>query len=128
MSERYNVLVIDDSKQTANDMADALRMLGHTVSIAFNPRSALHILSEVIPDVVFLDISMPGVDGLEVCRYLRRDPLTAEIPIIIVSANSDQAYKDAATASGANGYLVKPALMDDMDEAILKVVKPRHGG
>ncbi len=125
MSDRYNVLVIDDSKQTATDMAEALRMLGHTVSIAFNPRSALHILSEVIPDVVFLDISMPGVDGLEVCRYLRRDPLTHDIPIVIVSANSEQAYKDAAKSAGANGYLVKPALMDDMDQAILDVVKRR---
>jgi CheY-like chemotaxis protein len=125
VSDQYNVLVIDDSKQTATDMAEALRMLGHTVSIAFNPRSAIHILSEVIPDVVFLDISMPGVDGLEVCRYLRRDPLTADIPIVIVSANSEQAYKDAASAAGANGYLVKPALMDDMDSAILKVVKRR---
>lgn len=118
----YNVLVIDDSKQTANDMAEALRLLGHTVSVAFNPRSALHILNEVIPDVVFLDISMPGVDGLEVCRYLRRDPLTAEIPILIVSANSEQAYKDAATMAGANGYIVKPALMDDMEEAIERVL------
>jgi CheY-like chemotaxis protein len=123
MNELYNVLVIDDSKQTAADMAEALRMLGHTVSIAYTPRSALHILSEVIPDVVFLDISMPGVDGLEVCRYLRRDPITHDIPIIIVSANSDQAYKDAAKAAGANGYLVKPALMDDMDRAILDVLK-----
>jgi len=113
-----NVLVIDDSKQTANDMAEALRMLGHTVSIAMTPRTAIRTLNEVLPDVVFLDISMPGVDGLEVCRYLRRDPVTATIPIIIVSANSEQGYKDAAKAAGADGYLVKPALLDDMDQAI----------
>jgi twitching motility two-component system response regulator PilH len=122
---QYNILVIDDSKQTANDMAEALRMLGHTVTIAFSPRSALMVLSEVIPDLVFLDISMPGVDGLEVCRYLRRDPFTATIPIIICSANSEQTYKDAAKAAGANGYLVKPAYMDDMDRAIEQVLKQK---
>lgn len=121
-----NLLVIDDSKQTATDMAEALRLLGHTVSIAFNPRSALHILAEVIPDAVFLDISMPGVDGLEVCRYLRRDPLTADIPIIIVSANSEQAYKVMAKAAGADGYLVKPAMMEDMENALETVFRERE--
>jgi CheY-like chemotaxis protein len=117
-----NILVIDDNRETASNMADLLRLVGHTVSLAFSPRSAIHQLNEVIPDVVFLDISMPGVDGLEVCRYLRRDPITANVPIVIVSANSEQAYKDAAKIAGANGYLVKPAMLDDLERALSEVV------
>ncbi len=119
----YNILVIDDDRKTASYMADMLRLSGHTVTVALGPRSALYNLKQVIPDVVFLDLNMPGVDGFEVCRYLRRDPATASIPIVIVSANSEQGYKDAASAAGANAYLVKPAMIEDLTNALIQVVK-----
>ena len=128
----YNILVIDDDRQTAMFTADMLRFAGHTVSVSLGARSALRVLSEVIPDVVFVDMNMPGVDGLEICRYLRRDPLTATIPIVVISANSEQGYKDAAAAAGANDYVVKPAMIEDLDRVLAHVVipekqqKPRH--
>src|SRR5258708_20494478 len=74
-------------------------------------------------DIVFLDVNMPGVSGLDVCRYLRRDPKLARLPIIIVSANEEKAYKEAAFKAGATGYIVKPAMIEDL-EAALKYVKP----
>ena len=126
---QYNILIVDDDRRTATNMADMLRLIGHTVHVALGPRSALHALNQVIPDVVFLDINMPGVDGLEVCRYLRREPATANVPIIIVSANGERAYKDAAKAAGANDYLVKPAMMDDLENALVDVMsKPKNMG
>ncbi len=124
---RYNILVIDDDRQTATYTADMLRLSGHTVTVSLGARSALHNLNEVIPDVVFLDVNMPGVDGIEICRYLRRDPITANVPIVVVSANSEQGYKDAASAAGANSYLVKPAMMSDLENTLVQVMPhPLH--
>jgi CheY-like chemotaxis protein len=78
----------------------------------------------VIPDVLMLDVNMPGVDGLEICRYLRRDPTTASVPIIIVSANEEKAHKEAALQAGANYYIVKPAMLEDLEKAIGSVMTP----
>jgi len=118
----YNILVIDDDKTTANYLADQLRLLDHKVAVAFGPRGGLFQLNHAVPDVLFLDVNMPGVDGLEICRYLRRDPKTAKVPIIVVSANEEKAHQDAAFKAGANYYIVKPAMMDDIEKALAQVM------
>ena len=120
----YNILVVDDDKNTAVYLADLLRLLGHTVNVAFGPRGALYKLNNVIPDMLFLDVNMPGVDGLEICRYLRRDPATAKIPVVIVSANDERAHQEAAFLAGANYYIVKPAMIEDLEKAIEQVMSP----
>jgi len=68
---------------------------------------------------------MPGVDGLEICRYLRRDPISAHLPIVIISANEEQAHKQNAFMAGANHYIVKPAMMDDLEKALEMVLNPQ---
>ena len=120
----YNILVIDDDKTTANYMPDQLRLLDHKVAVAFGPRGGLFQLNHAVPDVLFLDVNMPGVDGLEICRYLRRDPKTAKVPIIVVSANEEKAHQDAAFKAGATYYIVKPAMMDDIEKALAQVMAP----
>ena len=120
----YNILVIDDDKTTANYLADLLRLLDHKVAVAYGPRGGLFQLNNAVPDVLFLDINMPGVDGLEICRYLRRDPKTAKVPIIVVSANEEKAHQDAAFKAGANYYIVKPAMLDEIEKALTQVMTP----
>ncbi len=118
----YNVLVVEDDRQTAQGLAGQLGGLGHTVAIAYGPRMALQQLAQVIPDVIFMDINMPGVNGLEVLRFLRRDPVTADVPVIIVSANDEKESIDSAFSAGANDYLIKPPTMDEIEAALTKVV------
>ena len=67
---------------------------------------------------------MPGVDGLEICRYLRRDPATADVPVVVVSANEEKAHQDEALLAGANYYIVKPAMFDDLQKALDQVMAP----
>src|SRR5204862_4051924 len=119
-----NMLVVDDDKTTANSLADLLRLLGHAVTVSFGPRSALFRLRESIPDIVFLDVNMPGVDGLEICRYIRRDPSTSKVPVVIISANEEKAHQDAAFLAGANYYIVKPAMFEDLEKALERVMTP----
>ncbi len=120
----YNILVVDDDKNTAMYLADLLRLMGHNIVVTFGPRGALLKLGEIVPDVVFLDVNMPGVDGLEICRYIRRDPSTANVPIVIISANEEKAHQTAAFQAGANYYIVKPAMFEDLQKALDRVMTP----
>ena len=120
----YRILVVDDNKQTASFLADMLTLLGHNVTLALGSRGAIYRVKQVKPDVIFMDVNMPGVDGLEVCRYLRRDPATSVVPVVIVSANDEQSHKDAAIAAGANYYIVKPAMMEEVEKALGLVMSP----
>ena len=107
---------------TAAQMADMLRLLGHTVVIMFSPRTAIHQLSEVVPDVIFIDINLPGVDGFEVCRYIRRDPNLSHLPIVIVSSHDDDTHRSLARMAGADRYLNKPVTIDQLRDTLAEVV------
>jgi len=126
----YNVLIVEDDRRTAESLAAQVRMLGHTVAIALGPRSALQHLNEVIPDVIFMDLNMPGLNGLEVLRFLRRDPTTAAVPVVIVSASDDQETISAALKAGANDYIVKPPTIETIEQALARAVRlpPELGG
>ena len=117
----YNILVVDDDKNMALNLGDLLRLIGHNPELAYGPRSALFKLKQALPDIVFLDVNMPGVDGLEICRYIRRDPTTSKIPIVVISANEEQAHQDLAIQAGANYYIVKPPMIEDLEKAIATV-------
>jgi CheY-like chemotaxis protein len=122
----YRILVVDDDRIMAQFLADSLGVLGHDAIIAAGPRAALRSLSGSVPDVLFMDVNMPGIDGLELCRFLRREPTTATLPIIIVSAADDQSHREAAYRAGADFFIGKPAMIDDLDYALKRVV-PRIG-
>ena len=121
----YNVLVVEDDHKMAQSLAAMIGVLGHTVGIAYGPRMALKQLNEVIPDVIFLDWNMPGINGLEVLRFLRRDPYTQDVPVVLVSANdSDEAIKEALQA-GADHYIVKPPTIEEIEAVLEKVFAER---
>jgi len=129
----YNVLIIDDDRRTADSLGAQVGVLGHTVAIAYGPRMAMRQLGEVIPDVILLDLNMPGVNGLEVLRFLRRDPPTAFVPVIVITANDSQEMRRAARDAGANFYMVKPPMLDDIERALDRAVSLNpppsgHGG
>lgn len=120
----YNVLIVEDDRNLAESLAAQLGVLGHIVATAYGPRMAMQRLSQVIPDVIFLDINMPGVNGLEVLGFLRRDPATATVPVIIVSAEEATTMRQAAFESGANFYIVKPPTLEQIEEALSTVMSP----
>jgi CheY-like chemotaxis protein len=123
MSMRYNILIVEDDRQMAQSLAALCGVLDHNVTVCYGTRMAIQQLNEVIPDVIFMDINMPGVDGLEMVRFLRRDPVTAEVPVVIVSAEEQSSAKKAAIDAGANYYIVKPPMIEDLEKALDEVVK-----
>jgi len=106
MSRR--ALVIEDDHDIAELVKTALGRERFTVTLAHDGTSGYERAIKDTPDVVILDIMLPGVDGLELCRYLRQNERTAHIPILILSAKSEEVDRVLGLEIGADDYLTKP--------------------
>jgi DNA-binding response OmpR family regulator len=104
--ESLCVIVIEDDLDARQIYSEYLRMKGWTVFTAPDGRSGLNKTMELTPDVVVLDLAMPKVDGWTVLKQLRESSMTAQIPVVIISAMSDA--RDAAFIAGCDAYLAKP--------------------
>lgn len=119
------VLVIDDNRLTADTLANMLRVLGYVPRVAYGPRSAINAVTQQFPSLIMLDIQLPGVDGVEVCRYLRRDPRTAHVPVIAMSTENQPETVARITAAGADDFLPKPITLETLEPALARIWKGR---
>ena len=109
MAESIRILVVDDTEANRYAVARHLRHAGYTVWEAPDGRSALGRLAQELPELLIVDIRMPGLDGFEIVRRLRADPRTAHLPVLHVSASfTDPVSQAAGLDSGADGYLTHP--------------------
>lgn len=113
MTPAGTVLIIDDDDAVREMTAELVALAGYTTLAAENGLVGLRLASETRPDAVLLDVNMPGIDGLEVCRRLRADPATAEIPILLITALGDQEARIAGLEAGADDFMAKP--YDDLE-------------
>jgi len=113
-----HILVVDDEKKNRILLKDVLEVKGYQVSEAEDGEQALHIVMKDPPDVILLDVMMPGMDGYEVCRRLKNDIKTASIPILMVTALSERSDRIKGIQAGANEFLSKPI---DHHEVVLRV-------
>ena len=102
------VLVVEDDKDIAELIAHSLQKAGHTVETAASGTVGLKRAKEGAPDLILLDLMLPGMDGLLVCQALRNDPGTASIPIIMLTARGEEAERIAGLELGADDYVTKP--------------------
>jgi len=112
------ILVIDDEKDFLSLLKDALEMRGFEVIAAANAVEAGMELTGKLPEMILMDIKMPGIDGLQACEAIRRNPATKNIPIIVISGLSDESYKKQARKFGIAEYFVKPI---DLEKLIRKI-------
>lgn len=101
------VLAVDDTPENL-DVVKGLLIPQYIVKAAINGMIALKIAEKQPPDIILLDIRMPVMDGYEVCRKLKANPTTADIPIIFLTGESDAASEKSALDAGAAGYITKP--------------------
>lgn len=102
------ILIIDDSKLNVRLLTDILENEGYTVHYTFNGNSIVKLVHEIKPDAILSDIVMPGIDGFEVCRLLKSDFQTEDIPIIMITARTDSRDIKKALGMGAFDYIKKP--------------------
>ena len=108
MSRVAKILAVDDEPELTDLMQYHLVRAGHEVVTAANGWEAIHSIRQSKPDIILLDLMLPDLDGFGVCEILRRDPLTATIPIIIVSAWSSSDSRNLGLELGALDYITKP--------------------
>jgi DNA-binding response OmpR family regulator len=110
---KKRVLIVDDERAILTVLDIKLRVSGYDVVTASNGEEALDLVKSMCPDIVLLDVIMPGMDGFEVLQKLRA---VSELPVIVFSARLENAQK--AFSLGANDFLAKPL---DMDEVVRKI-------
>lgn len=118
------VLIVDDVKANVDVLVEALRD-EYKLSVALNGESALRSVEKAPPDLVLLDIMMPGIDGYEVCRRLRASQQTREIPVMFLSSLEDVQDKARGFELGANDYLTKPFEMLEVKARVRSLVKAK---
>lgn len=105
---KHRILVVDDEPDAVELIAFNLANAGYEVVIAADGSEALKKARAVLPQLIVLDLMLPEVDGLEVCKILRRDPKTSGIPIIMLTAKAAEVDRILGLELGANDYLTKP--------------------
>ncbi len=106
------VMVIDDDEDFTNLYKTTLRMSGFDTTAVNQSPAAIEMAYLVKPDIFLIDLMMPDIDGFQLCQMIRQDPVLRRIPIIIVTALTDNESKKIAMEAGANDYLSKPFQID----------------
>jgi Response regulator containing CheY-like receiver, AAA-type ATPase, and DNA-binding domains len=118
MTELAHILVVDDDADVRRMLQILLTNAGYRVSLAATGEEALAYLELVTPDLVLLDVALPGVDGCQVMEHIKSNPDRPFIPVILVTGHSDPQSKVAALDAGADDFLVKPV---DLAELLARV-------
>ena len=111
---RDTVLIVDDSPETLRMLTDALDGAGMTVMVALDGTSALRIGEQIIPDVILLDAVMPGMDGFETCRRLKREATLAGVPVIFMTGLAETEHIVRGLEAGGVDYVAKPIVIKEM--------------
>jgi DNA-binding response OmpR family regulator len=117
------ILIVDDNTAFVLAISESLRFRGYTVSSASDGVEALRQADKSAPDLVLLDIEMPGMDGFRFCQELRNNPRFYNIPVIFMSVRSELSDKLAAYEVGADDYLVKPFDMLELSARLQAVLR-----
>lgn len=108
------VLVVDDEPDILQFLEMTLQMSDYDVVTAADGLEAEALARSVVPDVIILDVMMPGIDGISVLRNLRSDPVTQEIPVVLLTAKSSDPDVWSGWEAGANYYMAKPFDIDHL--------------
>jgi DNA-binding response OmpR family regulator len=119
------ILIIDDERDFIELMSYNLRQSGFEVLTAEAGMHGLNQARRHLPDVILLDMGLPDIDGLSVCEILRRQPSTASIPIVLVTAMSGDIPRANAMVSGADHFLPKPFTRETLRDCVEKALRTR---
>lgn len=121
---RKKVLVVDDDLELLDLLSFNLRQAGFWVGTASDGGQALKKVRSLYPDLMLLDVMLPELDGLALCEMLRRDPATAGIPIILLTALSGELARINGLGSGADDYVTKPFSVRDLVARVRARLQP----
>ena len=112
------ILLVDDSKTELHFMSDLLGKRGYAIRTAENGEEAMKRLGEETPDLILMDVVMPGQNGFQLTRAITRDPRFSNVPVIMCTSKNQETDKVWGMRQGARDYIVKPV---DADELVAKI-------
>ena len=121
------VLIADDDPDILALVTFKVKQAGYTLITATDGAAALAAARETTPDLVILDVSMPRMSGLDVCRELRADPATKKVPVLLLTARAQEADIEAGFDVGADDYVVKPFSPRELVARITAILGPADG-
>lgn len=107
-SKKTPILIVDDKPENLDVLIAHLDKCGFTISVALDGKEAIELAKEFMPDIILLDVMMPGINGFETCRRLKNDELTRDIPVIFMTALSETIDKVKGFEAGGVDYIIKP--------------------
>jgi DNA-binding response OmpR family regulator len=124
--ENVNILVVEDDDTVALTIERCLRRENYKVTLASSGVQGLQLARRRIPDLVLLDVIMPGMDGFAVCKEMRADPVLSEVPIIFLTARAKEDDRITGFMAGGDDYLGKPFNVDELLLRIRAVLRRTH--
>jgi DNA-binding response OmpR family regulator len=119
------VVVVDDEPSVGAAVRDLLGPNGFQVDTPTDPQTALPELLRSVPDLVILDVNMPGMSGWELCALLRRQSITRDLPVLFLTGRREVLDRITAMQVGGSDYLAKPFGADDLRRKVSSLLKPR---
>jgi two-component system cell cycle response regulator DivK len=116
------ILIVEDNEKNMKLARDVLQVKGHATIEAVTGEDGVRLAVERVPDLVLMDIQLPGMNGIEALRVLRANPITAKIPVIAVTASVMQQDRKQITEAGFDAYVGKPINLKEFLEAVRKAL------
>lgn len=117
------ILIVDDTKTNVDVLVQSLKS-DYRLGVALNGKDAIRFAESHHPDLILLDIIMPGMDGFDVCRTLKAEPRTRNIPIIFITAMDNQAHRARCFECGGVDYITKPFVPQEVKKKIANHLTP----
>ena len=117
------IVIVEDEPTAADVFEEMMRFSGYQVVKIHSSSSAMSVIRAELPDAILLDIMMPDISGIEVLRYIRREPSLKHIPVVIVSAKALPSDIRAGMEAGATAYLTKPVGFQELRETVAEVIR-----
>jgi DNA-binding response OmpR family regulator len=122
---RRKILVVEDDADQLEIIRLVLEKAGFAIGTAANGNDALVKTHSILPDLIILDLMLPGLNGFDICETLRKNPVTASVPIVMLTGLCSQFGRLAALESGADDFLTKPFKMEELVSKVDKLLRAR---
>jgi CheY-like chemotaxis protein len=125
---KFLILVVDDSADNVAMISLDLQLQGYRVVTASNGEDAITVATQMLPNLILMDINLPNLDGLGATRRIREHDALREVPVVAITAFGTEGFQRAAYDVGVDGYLTKPIDLDRMHQLIARLLSPTGSG
>jgi two-component system, cell cycle response regulator DivK len=119
------VLIVDDAPDNRDIYNDFLTFSGYRVAEATNGEEAVELATELLPDVILMDLSLPGMDGWEATRRIKKNDRTKHIPIVALTGHALEGHEKGAKDAGCDGFIAKPCPPDVLEAELRRMLEPK---